>query len=206
MFRPALPTNPDASASSQPKLTQGETIRLSGQPTNRIVFHEQDAMLIPFSFLWGGFAIFWEAQVLGSGHHNGGGVSTLMSLWGIPFVVAGQYLIWGRFLYAAWQKKQTFYAVTNRRVIAVQGRGTRRIASAFLDNLPTLAKQCSSNGAGTFLFLQFIPSAYGNRGLGPWSPMVFGDTPNFMDIDDLDSVYRLDSDRRKKLRTVRPPS
>ena len=206
MFGPALQTSQEANSAIQPELTPGETILWSGQPLARIVFHKQDAMLIPFSLLWGGFAIFWEATVFRTGHHNAGGVSSFMSLWGIPFVVMGQYLIWGRFLYAAWKKKQTYYAVTNHRVIAVQGRGSRRVASAFLDNLPSLAKEGSSNGAGTLRFSQPIPGVQGNRGFGPWDPLAFSDTPNFIDIADLDSVYRLVSDAREKLRTVRPAS
>lgn len=206
MFGSTLPTSQEASSAVQPELTPGETILWSGQPANRIVFHKQDAMLIPFSFLWGGFAIFWEAQVLGTGHHNAGGVSTFMSLWGIPFVVAGQYLIWGRFLYAAWRKKQTYYAVTNRRVIAVQGRGSRRVASAFLENLPGLAKEAISNGAGTLRFSQTISGVNGNRGFGPWDPMALSDSPNFIDIDDVDSVYRLVSEGRDRLRAARSTS
>lgn len=206
MFGPTLQTSQEASSAVQPELTPGELILWSGQPANRIIFHKQDAMLIPFSFLWGGFAIFWEAQVLGTGHHDAGGVSTFMSLWGLLFVVAGQYLIWGRFLYAAWRKKQTYYAVTNRRVIAVQGRGSRRVASAFLENLPGLAKEATSNGAGTLRFSQPVAGVYGNRGFGPWNLMAFSGIPNFIDIDDLDSVYRLVADSRDKLRVVRSTS
>ena len=48
-------------------------------------------------------------------------------LWGIPFVVAGQYLIWGRFFYDAWLKRRTYYALT---VIVVQNGWSRRMASS----------------------------------------------------------------------------
>jgi hypothetical protein len=40
-----------------------------------------------------------------------------MVLWGVPFVVIGQYMIWGRFLYDAWLKPRTYYGITNRRVL-----------------------------------------------------------------------------------------
>src|SRR5208283_4403082 len=104
----------------------------AGMPNPRVVFHSDDWFAIPFSLLWGGFAIFWEASVLGfwnfsarSGLHP---VSYFMALWGVPFVVIGQYMIWGRFLVDAWLKRRTYYAVTNRRVLILQEgwkRGTR---------------------------------------------------------------------------------
>ena len=89
--------NPEAMAAIQPELLPGESIVWAGRPNPRIVFHHQDAILIPFSLLWGGFAIFWEAGVMGlgplgthSGQPWGFGV-----IWGIPFVLIGQYLILG---------------------------------------------------------------------------------------------------------------
>jgi hypothetical protein len=85
----------------QPELSAGESLLWSGQPLRKVIFHRQDWFAIPFSFLWGGFAIFWELGVLGyfenSGHpHSAPG---FLALWGIPFVLIGQYLIWGRFFY-----------------------------------------------------------------------------------------------------------
>jgi len=62
-------------------------------------------------------------------------------LWGLPFVVTGQYLIWGRFLHATWFKKRTHYAVANRRVIVVQNAWQRKVASCYLDSPPALTKE-----------------------------------------------------------------
>src|SRR5262249_44893360 len=131
--------NPDSFGVIQPEITSDEKILWAGQPNTRVIFHKEDLYLIPFSLFWGGFAIFWEAGVAGywgSGTRSGNPWAFGM-VWGIPFVIIGQYLIWGRFFYAAWKKKRTHYAVTNRRVIVVQNGWKRLMASAYIDTLPS---------------------------------------------------------------------
>jgi len=125
-------------------------------------------------------------------------------LWGIPFVLVGQYVIWGRFVYAAWLKQCTHYAVTNRRVIVVQNGWQRQVVSAYIDSLPYIAKENASTGVGTLRFSQ-PQSMWGrNRGWGVWNSLSVGDTPTFTDIENLDSVYRLVSDLREKAPTNTP--
>ena len=73
-------------AAIQPELLSGESILWTGQPNPRIVFHKEDLFLIPFSLLWGGFAIVWEAGVAGFwGKSARSGPSTVGMIWGIPF-------------------------------------------------------------------------------------------------------------------------
>jgi hypothetical protein len=188
---------------AQPDLTSGETIVWAGRPKFGVVFHKGDLFLIPFSLLWGGFAIFWEAGVSGAWvqHSASSSPSWFMQLWGVPFVLVGQYLIWGRFVYAAWMKKRTHYAVTNRRIIVVQDGWTRQTASAFLDTLPALIKEGGMPGVGT---LRFAQPQSARRGWGSWNSMSIGDSPAFKEIEDADAVYRLVSDLREKARTTRP--
>jgi len=197
------PLGQDAMVAIQPELTSGESIVWSGQPNTSVIFHKDDLFLVPFSLFWGGFAIFWEAGVAGFWGFKSqqGGSWSFGIIWGIPFVLIGQYLIWGRFFYAAWLKGRTFYAVTNRRVIVVQNGWKRQMASAFLDTLPTLIKEGGSNGIGCLLFAQPQPMASGRRGFVAWNELSVGSVPTFMDIEDVDSVYRLVSDLREKTRT-----
>jgi len=181
----------------------GESFLWTGQPEPSTTFHKEDVFLIPFSLLWGGFAIFWELSVLG--FWNFGSRShapwAFGALWGIPFVLIGQYLIWGRFLYARWKKSRTFYAVTNRRVIVVQKGWKRLMASAYMDTLPTLIKEGGARGRGTLRFSPAEPIWSRSRGWGVWDSMTVGDVPTFMDIEDVDFVYRLVADLREKART-----
>jgi hypothetical protein len=197
--------NPNSITAIQSELASGESVVWAGQPSGTFVLHKEDVFLVPFSLLWGGFAIFWElgaAGFWGSGQRSGNpwifGV-----LWGIPFVLVGQYMIWGRFFYSAWKKKRTHYAVTNRRVIVVQDGWSRQMASAYLDSLPTLTKEGISSGVGTLRFAQTESLLYGRRGWGAWDGMTVGNIPTFVDIDDVDYVYRIVSDLREKARTPR---
>jgi len=190
-------------AAVQPELTPGETVLWAGQPNPSILFHKEDTFLIPFSLLWGGFAIFWELGVSGFGPWGHSGKQWIFGMmWGIPFVVVGQYFIWGRFLVMAWKKRRTYYAVTNRRVIVVQNGFTRKVASAFIDTLPVLIKENARRGMGSLLFAQPLPVWSRNRGWGVWDSMSIGDAPEFRDIDGVDDVYRLISDQREKTRHV----
>jgi hypothetical protein len=122
---------------------------------------------------------------------------------GILFVLMGQYLIWARFFYAAWKKKRTHDALTNRRVIVVQNGWKRQMASTYIDTLPTLIKEGGSNGVGTLRFAQAEPMWSGRRGWGGWDGMSVGSVPAFVDVEDLESVYRLVSDLREKARTAK---
>jgi hypothetical protein len=77
------------------------------------------------------------------------------------------------------------------------------MSSAYLDNLPALIKEGGSNGIGTLRFAQQDSMWSGRRGWGAWDSLAVGNVPTFMDIDDVDSVYRLVSDMREKTREAK---
>jgi hypothetical protein len=158
--------NPDSAAAVQPELTSGETVLWAGQPDTSVIFHKEDASLIPFSLLWGGFAVFWEGSVAGMWGAHSSHRWTFGPLWGVPFVLVGQYLIWGRFFYAVWLKGRTHYAVTNRRVIMVQEGWKRHMAAAYLDSLQPLIKEGASSGVGILRFGESQPIWSNNQGWG----------------------------------------
>ena len=102
--------------------------------------------MIPFSLMWGGFAIFWEAMALSQG------APIFTVLWGIPFVLVGLFLIFGRFVIDARARAHTIYGLTNRRVIVVSGILSRTITSLPLRTLADVSLRERSDGSGSVFF------------------------------------------------------
>lgn len=99
----------------RPLLRPGEQLRWVGQPDPQVRFAPMDVLLVPFSLMWGGFAIVWEWQAITSSE------SLLFVLWGVPFVLVGLYFIVGRFIYKKHRKLRTVYGLTDSRAIVSTG-------------------------------------------------------------------------------------
>lgn len=160
------------------QLQPGEVLLWEGAPEPGIHFQRSDRFAIPFSLLWCGFAIFWEASVIAAGG------PLLFKIWGVPFVLMGLYITVGRFFFRARQLARTRYAVTDRRVIIQSRRET-----VFLPygQIPLLQKEVRSNGTGTIWFQR--PEVSGGRH-GRRVPGV-----GFEEIAEAERVYRIIEDQ-----------
>ena len=200
---------PEIAAKFQPELASGENLLWTGKPDPSVIFHSEDWLMVPFSLLWGGFAIFWEASVLGYVDFNSKPARhgpLLFGLWGIPFVLLGQYIIWGRFVCDAWLKRRTYYAVTNRRVILVQQTWKRKIQFIFFEAIPSVTTE--GNDPGTLWLGEKLPLMGGRKTpTRGWSRFYIDQrVPVLADIDNLHSVYRLILELREKARKESSPS
>jgi len=136
-------------------LDPGERVLWAGQPRQGIYFRASDFYLIPFSIMWGGFAIFWEYSVLtnfGHGRVGRGGAPIIFPLWGIPFVLIGLYMMVGRFFFDAWQRRRIWYGVTDRRALIVRTSLGRKFTSFDLRTIGEVSFQQHSDGTGTLTF------------------------------------------------------
>ncbi len=111
-------------------LDHDETLLWTGKPKQGISFKSSDFFIIPFSIIWGGFAIFWEYSVITTD------APFFFKLWGIPFVLVGLYMIFGRFFYDSVSRKNTTYGITKDRIIIKSGVFKKSIKSL---NIKTLS-------------------------------------------------------------------
>lgn len=127
-------------------LDAGERLLWSGQPATGIRFRTADWYMIPFSLLWGGFAIFWEVMAFQDK------APLFFRFWGMPFVLVGLYLIAGRFIWDARRRARTSYAVTDRRLLLVSGSRSQVTTSLSLRTLPAITLAERADGSGDIVF------------------------------------------------------
>jgi hypothetical protein len=126
---PTVLVDPAAADQVGAELQFGERVLWSGRPDSRSWFVSSDLYLVPFSLLWGAFAIFWEASAVTS--HGG----LFFDVWGVPFVAIGLYMIAGRFIVRRRLMRRTAYAITEQRAIAIRPtwRGGRETTSVWFE-------------------------------------------------------------------------
>lgn len=129
------------------ELAPGEQLLWSGMPAQGLRFRASDAFMIPFSLLWGGFAFFWEFMVVSQ---KGGPV--FMAIWGIPFVLIGGYMIFGRFLHDRMLRARTWYGVTDQRALIVTGLFGRQVKSLDLASMGDITLRERANDDGDIVF------------------------------------------------------
>ena len=155
------------------ELTSGEHLLWSGRPRQGLFFRANDAFMIPFSLLWCGFALFWEGTVLTSD------APWFFKLWGIPFVLVGLYMVFGRFVVDIRQRRFTVYGVTSSRVIIVTKLLTESVQSIRLHGLSDISLSEKADGSGnvvlgpTSISNAFAASGWSRSGQNP-SPTLEG--------------------------------
>jgi hypothetical protein len=173
----------DAERQLQPHIRRGERLLWAGRPDPDVHFTGRDAFLIPFSLMWGGFAIFWEVTAIVSS--RGGGA--LLALWGVPFVVVGLYFIFGRFVVKHRRKLTTAYGVTDRRAIVTSG--ARSIDDTPVAHVSTAIRRSKD---GSHVSVMFGPQStmnrvYANTGMD-LLPFVSAADVAFYDVADPDRL------------------
>ena len=98
-----------------PYLGPGESILWQGRPQRFTPFTASDGYLIPFSIFWCSFLV----RPLWSDLKEGFNVTTLFL---IPFILAGLYILFGRFVIRWYLLRHTDYAITTQKVLRRRNR------------------------------------------------------------------------------------
>jgi len=160
-----------------------EKIIWMGVPGRGLVFGKFDAFMIPFSIFWCGFAVFWEFMAIAAG------APFFFAIFGLPFILVGLYLVFGRFYLDILRRKNTMYALTNRRIFIRSGFRTKTLTTYYLETLTDVTLKQKSNGTGS-LFFSVYPNKSPNSNVT--GTFLFGmpTIPAFELIDDAASVYK----------------
>jgi hypothetical protein len=164
---------PDAESEMRQHLSRDERLLWAGRPRAGFLFRNSDFLVVPFSLLWGGFAVFWEVMALGALFAKGGNVPPLafrliFPLFGVPFVIVGLYLILGRFWVDKRQREKTVYGVTNERVLIHSGLFSHRLTSLSVRSLVDITLTENSDGSGSISFGSAYPFATWFQGMTWW--------------------------------------
>jgi hypothetical protein len=158
------------------ELSSDEKLLWSGRPRQGLRLRPSDAFAIPFSLVWCGFAIFWEASVFK------GNAPFFFMLWGVPFVLIGLYVVFGRFFVDARTRARTYYGVTSERIIIVSGLFSRQIKSLSLRTLTDVSLTERGDGSGSITFGPQLSYPFGRQyNFGGWP----GSSQNAMPVFDL---------------------
>lgn len=169
----------------QAALLPGERVLWKGRPHTGLIIRPIEVFLIPFSLLWGGFVIFWNVSVWSTDQATS---DLPFKLFGIPFLLAGLYMTFGRFLIDIRLRINLRYAVTDKRVLIYKNRGSS-IKSVDIKRLPSIDLDQRPDGSGTIRF-GAATSLFDGRNFGIWQP-TFDATPQFLRIENVRSVYEL---------------
>ncbi|PWR22882.1 hypothetical protein [Zavarzinia aquatilis] len=163
-------------------LLAGERVLWEGQPIAGLVLGPKDFILIPFSLFWTGFAVFWNAMAWKDGS------SLLFQLFGLPFLVVGFFILFGRFWADAYIRRRLFYRVTDQRVMIVRQGPFAELKSLDIQKLPTLELDERSDGRGTIRFGSCVSGQFGGRAqILP----VLDTVPQFYAIENARAVFEL---------------
>jgi len=171
-------------------LDPNESLLWAGKPQSGIVFRNSDIFMIPFSLIWGGFAIFWFVTALASG------AAFFFAAFGIPFVLVGLMMIFGRFFLDSYMRKNTYYGLTDKRIIIKSGIFSKSIKSLNIKTISDIEYTEKTDGSGTINIGPKNPFQHWGNGMN-WMPNTKGN-PSLELIENVRKVYNQIIDLQQK--------
>lgn len=141
-----IPNNLEAEKELKHELLEGEKLLWTGRPQKGIKFTLRDIFFIPFSIAWFGGALLWEFVVAVGFRFP---TNMIIGAIGIPFVLLGLYITMGRFIYDSRRRANTFYGITQERVIIKSGVFKRAVEFFPIEMLVNMSLKEKADGRGT---------------------------------------------------------
>lgn len=183
----------ETSQKIQAQLSSGESLLWSGRPRQGLVLRGSDVFVIPFSLFWCGFAFFWIHGAYSSG------APIFFVLFGVPFVLIGLHFVFGRFIADSLTRRNTYYGVSNDRVLIVSEFPTSKTKSLGLLTLTDITFSSKPDKSGSISFGTQHPMADMFGGMN-WPGMGAYQGPRFDMIEDVKSVYDIIQSAKKRQR------
>jgi hypothetical protein len=132
------------------ELRPGETLLWKGKPAAGLRLQPFDALLIPFSMVWGGGVFFVLFAAFNGGAFRAG--PPMFYLIFALFIPLAIYITVGRFFVDAKIRADTVYGLTADRALIVSGLFSKTVQSLNLRAIPDITVKEKSNGSGSITF------------------------------------------------------
>jgi len=183
----------DAEQAIARELGPGERLLWTGKPRGGLAWRSSDSYVVPFSLVWATIA----TQGARNAFRHDAPWFVLLVVSG--FLVLGAYLVFGRFVVDALQRRHTQYGLTDKRAIIVSGVFRQNVNSVDLAIVTDLTLSIRADGSGT---ISFDPSTY-VRWWSPggwWPSAPTGAAPAFEMIERAREVHQRIRAAQEKLR------
>lgn len=160
-------------------LLAGEKLLWKGTPERGLKFRPRDIFLTAFGLFFFGFAVFWMYSA-----HYMMEAPPYFTLFGIPFVLVGAYILIGRYFWDAYKRSRTEYTLTDKRAIIRVGAFSQTQRTVTLDDLAEVELEECADGSGTIVFGRDITTGSGDQ-------RSTSHAPRFEFIKDAARVYQL---------------
>jgi len=134
-------------------LEAGEKIIWTGQPKQGMIFSAFDIWMVIFGIIWTSGVVAWI--------YAASEAAIWFAMFGLPFLLVGLYLIFGKFFFDARTRASAIYAITNRRVIITYKRFRKKLISYEYGKIREIALRENADRSGTIYF--YFPEGWSSN-------------------------------------------
>ena len=144
-------------------LKNDEKVIWTGKPEIRKMFSFYDRFLIPISIILAALLFLYEFMAISNLFYSLEKYDRIvfnylmMFCIGSLFTIFGVYFLIGRFIVKMFIKKNTFYAITDNRIIIIRNGFHNKVKAKDINQLKSMDLSEIKNGVGTISFYKLPP-------------------------------------------------